>query len=83
MQIAEYLECSMESRNNLLLAARYLPENLELEGDALMQALGLCCKKEADLVQLGKSRTTKRIHYDRTEPIQVASFPTRPHSDVA
>jgi hypothetical protein len=24
MQIAEYLECSMESRNNLLLAARYL-----------------------------------------------------------
>jgi hypothetical protein len=24
MQIADYLECSMESRNNLLLAARYL-----------------------------------------------------------
>jgi transcriptional regulator with XRE-family HTH domain len=34
MQIADYLECSMESRNNLLLAARYLPESLELEGDA-------------------------------------------------
>lgn len=35
MQIADYLECSIESRNNLLLAARYLPESLELEGDAL------------------------------------------------
>ena len=35
MQIADYLECSMESRNNLLLAARYLPESLELEGDEL------------------------------------------------
>jgi transposase, IS6 family len=28
----------------------------------------LCCKKEADLLKLGKSRT-KRIHYDRTEPL--------------
>jgi hypothetical protein len=35
MQIADYLECSIESRNNLLLAARYLPESLELEGEAL------------------------------------------------
>jgi hypothetical protein len=35
MRIADYLECSRESRNNLLLAARYLPESLELEGDAL------------------------------------------------
>jgi hypothetical protein len=39
MQIAEYLECSIESRNNLLLAARYLPESLELEGSRLKQAL--------------------------------------------
>lgn len=39
MQIADYLECSIESRNNLLLAARYLPESLELEGDALKLTL--------------------------------------------
>jgi MmyB-like transcription regulator ligand binding domain len=39
MQVADYLECSMESRNNLLLAARYLPESLELEGDALRLTL--------------------------------------------
>lgn len=39
MQIADYLECSMESRNTLLLAARYLPESLELEGDALRLVL--------------------------------------------
>lgn len=39
-QIADYLECSIESRNNLLLAARYLPESLELEGEALRLALG-------------------------------------------
>ncbi|GCE31907.1 hypothetical protein KDA_73910 [Dictyobacter alpinus] len=39
MQIAQYLECSAQERNNLLLAARYLPENLELEGIALKQAL--------------------------------------------
>lgn len=39
MQIADYLECSMESRNTLLLAARYLPESLELEGDALRLTL--------------------------------------------
>jgi hypothetical protein len=38
MQIADYLECDIESRNNLLLAARYLPESLELEGDALRLA---------------------------------------------
>jgi hypothetical protein len=41
MQIADYLECSIESRNNLLLAARYLPESLELEGDALRLTLEL------------------------------------------
>ena len=39
MQIADYLECSMTQRNNLLLAARYLPESLELEGSALRLAL--------------------------------------------
>src|SRR5689334_8114855 len=39
MQIADYLECSLESRNNLLLAARYLPESLELAGAQLKQAL--------------------------------------------
>jgi hypothetical protein len=39
MQIADYLECGIESRNNLLLAARYLPESLELEGDALRLTL--------------------------------------------
>jgi len=38
-QIAQYLECSAEERNTLLLAARYLPETLELEGYELRQAL--------------------------------------------
>jgi hypothetical protein len=39
LQIAEYLECSAVERNNLLLAARYLPESLELTGAELKQAL--------------------------------------------
>ncbi len=39
MQIAEYLECSAAERNDLLLAARYLPESLELEGAELRHAL--------------------------------------------
>jgi hypothetical protein len=39
VQIAEYLECTIAQRNDLLLAARYLPENLELEGPELEQAL--------------------------------------------
>jgi hypothetical protein len=39
MQIAHYLECSAAERNTLLLAARYLPEHLELEGSQLKQAL--------------------------------------------
>src|SRR5690348_15088103 len=39
MQIADYLECSVGQRNDLLLAARYLPESLELEGPELRQAL--------------------------------------------
>jgi hypothetical protein len=39
VQIAQYLECSAKERNDLLLAARYLPESLELEGDALRLAL--------------------------------------------
>jgi transcriptional regulator with XRE-family HTH domain len=39
MQIADYLECSFSERNDLLLAAQYLPEQPEWEGDALRQAL--------------------------------------------
>src|SRR5690348_11049463 len=39
LQIAEYLECSAAERNDLLLAARYLPESLELTGSQLKQAL--------------------------------------------
>jgi hypothetical protein len=39
MQIAKYLECTIAQRNDLLLAARYLPESLELEGSELRQAL--------------------------------------------
>jgi len=39
LQIAEYLECSAAERNDLLLAARYLPESLELAGSELKQAL--------------------------------------------
>jgi hypothetical protein len=39
MQIADYLECSAAERNDLLLAARYLPESLELAGFQLNQAL--------------------------------------------
>lgn len=39
MQVAEYLECTAAQRNNLLLAARYLPESLELTGSELQQVL--------------------------------------------
>jgi transcriptional regulator with XRE-family HTH domain len=39
MDIADYLECSLSERNDILLAAQYLPEQPELEGDALRQAL--------------------------------------------
>ncbi|QBD75554.1 hypothetical protein EPA93_05865 [Ktedonosporobacter rubrisoli] len=39
VQIAQYLECSAAERNDLLLAARYLPESLELKGSQLKQAL--------------------------------------------
>ncbi len=39
MHIAQYLECTTAQRNDLLLAARYLPESLELEGSRLKQAL--------------------------------------------
>jgi hypothetical protein len=39
MHIAEYLECTTAQRNDLLVAARYLPERLELEGSRLKQAL--------------------------------------------
>jgi PAS domain-containing protein len=39
VQIADYLECSLSQRNDLLLAAQYLPEQPELEGDELRRAL--------------------------------------------
>ncbi len=39
MQIADYLECSLSQRNDILLAAQYLPEQPEWEGDALRRAL--------------------------------------------
>jgi hypothetical protein len=39
IQIAEYLECTIAQRNDLLLAARYLPESLELEGSELRLVL--------------------------------------------
>src|SRR5579883_1116966 len=39
MQIANYLECSLSERNDILLAAQYLPEQPEWEGDELRQAL--------------------------------------------
>ncbi len=39
LRIAQYLECTAAQRNTLLLAARYLPETLELEGTQLKQAL--------------------------------------------
>lgn len=38
-QIADYLECMAIQRNDLLLAARYLPDNLELNGLHLKQAV--------------------------------------------
>ncbi len=40
MQIADYLECCLSERNDVLLAAQYLPEQPEWEGDALRRALG-------------------------------------------
>jgi MmyB-like transcription regulator ligand binding domain len=39
MTIADYLECSLGERNDLLLAAQYLPEQPAWEGDALRRAL--------------------------------------------
>jgi len=39
MQIADYLECSLSERNDILLTAQYLPEQPEWEGDELRQAL--------------------------------------------
>ena len=39
MQIADYLECSLSERNDILLAAQYLPEQPAWEGDALRRAL--------------------------------------------
>jgi hypothetical protein len=39
MTIADYLECSLSERNDLLLAAQYLPEQPDLAGDELRRAL--------------------------------------------
>jgi transcriptional regulator with XRE-family HTH domain len=39
MQIADYLECSLCERNDVLLTAQYLPEQPAWEGEALRQAL--------------------------------------------
>ncbi|WP_019912395.1 hypothetical protein [Paenibacillus sp. HW567] len=39
INIAEYLECTFDERNDLLLAAGYLPFQTELEGRALEHAL--------------------------------------------
>jgi hypothetical protein len=39
MTIADYLECTLSERNDILLAAQYLPEQPELEGDELRRAL--------------------------------------------
>jgi hypothetical protein len=39
MCIADYLECSLHERNDLLLAAQYLPEHPYWQGDQLQHAL--------------------------------------------
>jgi hypothetical protein len=39
LNIADYLECNLSERNDLLLAAQYLPEQPEWEGDELRRAL--------------------------------------------
>ncbi len=39
MQLADYLECSLSERNDLLLAAQYVPEQPEWEGADLQRAL--------------------------------------------
>ena len=39
MEIADYLECRLSERNDILLAAQYLPEQPGWEGDTLRQAL--------------------------------------------
>ena len=39
MTIADYLECSLSERNDILLSAQYLPEQPALEGDELRRAL--------------------------------------------
>jgi transcriptional regulator with XRE-family HTH domain len=39
MTIADYLECSLSERNDILLAAQYVPEQTEWEGEELQQAL--------------------------------------------
>lgn len=39
MTIADYLECSLSERNDLLLAAQYVPEQTEWQGEEMQRAL--------------------------------------------
>lgn len=39
LQIADYLECTLQERNDLLLAAQYLPEEVDLRDDQYRAAL--------------------------------------------
>lgn len=41
MELADYLECSLEERNRLLVAARYVPEQPYLQGGQLTDALAV------------------------------------------
>lgn len=44
MTIADYLECSLSERNDLLLAAQYLPEQTEWQGAEMQRALEHACQ---------------------------------------
>jgi len=46
LQIADYLECTLTQRNELLVTAQYLPEAVQLEGAALEDAV----RKSIDLM---------------------------------
>ena len=39
MTIADYLECSLSERNDILLAAQYVPEQTEWQGEEMQRAL--------------------------------------------
>lgn len=44
MTIADYLECSLSERNDILLAAQYVPEQTEWQGEEMQQALEHACQ---------------------------------------